>query len=834
MVTAANIILTKSIEAVNKLFFSDNMIENFSEKQLLLSEDELKNSIIFGPGNPSKGLLNFEFSFGQVSETHVTVEFIETSELLEFILMANDPMARLLSYKISQDINQGIPASSTGNTITRGSIYDRDTNLEDIDEQLKSSTTYYIAYGTSDNIKDWAGPYSMTIMKASLKNTEDNVRTVEATFIPILETHRSWSSTFSKLVGYSKIVRDFNSSISRGSFISCKSKPVPILDSQIRDKIPSEIDKLIRDVLINYLKSLRKSNSNVLVCLPNSIANAKDNKSTEERLQSLGIKISPTGKPMKKSALGSLLSVAADLAKSTTPFGSRFNAKEIRSFDVLQENSDTSNYSKPKGKQQEQGYEAFMEARAETSEDSNNKYPLIDPIHSFCGKITNMGTYDGAQNFIMFEETNISILKLWKEYKLIDDETKPVLIFGDESSIANILYLNSSDISNEETENIVNFYFELDGVTEALTRHIPEYIPAYTYKFYTEDFTDKILKVREEPSIFSNTEFDSSVIDLANKVGIEEQYGVLQRIEGSKTVFRHNISNPNVLELKYNNEIYLAALYNLKVFPKLPIDSINSTRSSITRDYLLKTLGKNFFNQNITDPLYNDKSLNPNTYAIGLSNQPELLRKIFTNSKLIDVVLSNKQFAEEVTDINILAYIATIRDIDIRNSNEQDYEEQGTVLIDNAYRYDSVYKAMYDNFSQNMVSVSIKTLPYFTNHTFIGKECSLIGLDNGLVGSEYYKKLSPYSGKYQIIGWTNTISYDGAFSTFNLNRKSLDGNKKSELTNSLVKTTILKYLLEEKVRIEKQITRTGFYVGNGQMYNIYDRLRYIENTISKL
>ena len=94
-VFTANVYITKSRAAIDKLFFGDSQLTSIHERTLLLSDSELAQSFLYSP-NKNDGLLRFEFNFGGPGKTSVKCTFVETSQLLELLLIGNDPMAEVL------------------------------------------------------------------------------------------------------------------------------------------------------------------------------------------------------------------------------------------------------------------------------------------------------------------------------------------------------------------------------------------------------------------------------------------------------------------------------------------------------------------------------------------------------------------------------------------------------------------------------------------------------------------------------------------------------------------------------------------------------------------
>lgn len=857
MVQVANIIITKSLDVVNKLFFSEiSQITSLSENTLALTEEELSESLIFGPGSPSKGLLSFKYSYGKAGENSVRVSFIETEELAEFLLLANDPMARLLESKISKnpELADAIEEAILNEKLTTSN----NTSYADSEDILRNADKYYFAFGTSDDLREWAGPYSMSMLKATLKNTEDNVRSIEAVFVPNPNSHKAWSKHFEKLYGYSDIVNDYNDAVSRGSYVAAEGSIR--MERDINSLDSGALNILVRDVVREYLYNACET-KNVIVSFPNDVAyyQNEDNKikyaldDGNRTYTAAGVASRIANNESLVRALGMQVSPFIDKDSGILAPNTGATATKYKKTSSIQA---TSEYTVKNLNIKE--YDISLSMREPVGKSGRPKTPLLKPLYTFCAGVGAVSKDSLTQDFTLFEETDMRILKLWKKYGLIPDASKPALLFGDKESINRLLYLSwynqkDKDLQPKSISLLNRDYLFSSGSNRARINRLvrqdeknasfifeAEKANNSEYRSYAEDFiNDMSLDLKSDSIYFGNNEFSTGVTDLAESLRIKD-------LAKSDLIFRHNISLPNVLSLSYSVDSYYAALTSLNVFPKIPLDNINSTTRSAAKNILLKNLDYNFFWKFI-DTIDPTSELSDSEFVIKMSSDTNIQKAILMSPSVIAAVTENSEFRDSVTDINIVAYVAFIRNIE-RTKRRGSLEQLGTTIISDTEKQNKVYEAIYDKLKGLMMTASIKTLPYFDKNLYMSKSCSLVGVNNSLIGAERNKRLAPYTGEYEVIGWTHVIEFDSIYSKFELVRSGSDG-KTSDLTGESVKSRIITYLLAEKAELNKRGPKkgsleeeyglieylTGFFGDStGDLSDDQRRLKEIDSILEKL
>ena len=279
----ANVFITKSLPAIEQMHFSDHKIKTFSQRIKTLSESDLEQSFMASPLK-NDGLMYFEYGFAKNSNKgkhYVTMRLLETSKFLEMFLLENDPLARMLSklddtrdkHRATEEDLQGrkyqhVQLSDSKGTLRRK--LDPPTSLDSTEnpiKKLKHSNRYYFSFGTSDLIEDWTGPIAMQLASVQLKNETNNERVIEVTFVPDLDTFRSWSGKFQEIVGYKSNLTSLSQyQVPKNAQISIAKE---VIDNPIGRVF--NLDYRIRNLLKKYIGSFTEMAGNAVVVLPDSM-----------------------------------------------------------------------------------------------------------------------------------------------------------------------------------------------------------------------------------------------------------------------------------------------------------------------------------------------------------------------------------------------------------------------------------------------------------------------------------------------------------------------------------------------------------------------------------
>lgn len=330
-VFTANVFITKSRQAMEQLFFGKNKVTSFKKRLEYLSDKEMDLSFIASPDR-NEGILRFEYSFGMGggdNNSKVLLSMVETSKLLEFVLLDNDPMAKKLSHALemrkdysssqgytSVDRN-GIPVVvAEGKPMftkedAEGSIFDNKSKEETLESYLSDldlTNKYYFAFGAGDDIDNWDGPHAMTLNAATLRNTEGNVRTVDVSFVPNPEVLKVWDRNFEKEMGYGNTVKKFSQVLESKSFHQVIGRfEQKFYKSQSTydgargglawREYTTNLNSASRVLLRNFIGGVTRHKGNVVVAFPHKLREIKLISDTlpagniNSRVGSLGIEV---------------------------------------------------------------------------------------------------------------------------------------------------------------------------------------------------------------------------------------------------------------------------------------------------------------------------------------------------------------------------------------------------------------------------------------------------------------------------------------------------------------------------------------------------------------
>ena len=880
-VLTGNIFLTKSRQAIDRLFFSQNLSTSYKEKRLGLTDEQLADSFIVSPST-NEGLIRFEFSMAYMGKTYATLELVETSQLLELFVMGNDPMANLLSSKLDSELEDILAATES----PVEDELDGRSRLAVATSKLASSKEFYLAFGTGDDIREWAGPYKVSLAAATLSNTSDNVRVITAQFVPNINSHKVWSKRFNEEYGYASVVDNYNEMLSRSDYVTAEGSV--IVNGNDRDVNDPDLNIRVRNVVKNYLSNVTK-NDNVVVSLSNDFkipakyiqaheeyvkkdkvtSNMKVIRSPvfETALNLMGIKVA---RPMfkgfgdislkpKAATLSSLFAELAlveeaqrvaenvpfsDILKEAKPLPRSITSRsgsEVysvnrdylisrilvvggiklgdtvsgRTFkDIYLENEASLRRTAAAQKSEEDrlvavanvihpdttgknaldriaedSYELIMGIRLPVGETSDDKTPLLRPLYTFCAGLREVYSAGNGNRFTLYEETNLKILKLWKKYKIISDENKPAVVFGDRDAIHNILYLKwyNPSIKDVARENVKSS--EGNNRDFLFRKHI---FGKYRYIDYATDFVEAF---NLKSPITANSTFQDSnppvnSIDVVSRLELEDLYK-------TDLLFKHNIARPNILDLKYTVDTAIVSLLSLNVDPKVIGSKLNSIAFPLTRDVILALLDLDFIKEieaMVENSMEEGRNRSPFEFLTALANNTAIQKYIAESLK--DQVGEGSPLAD-LTPLDISSFISFIRFIDGKQ------ERPSTAILTNPEKYTQVYASIYSTLKTLAVKVSITTLPLFSSRLHLNKECSLVGLNSHILGTRPRSDLAPYTGIFVIRGFTHVIEPENLYSKFDLVRSSFkDGGK--ELTIPTIREVVEEH---KKVEVRKDFAR---------------------------
>ena len=807
-VFTANVYITKSRAAIDKIFFGASQLTSLHERTMLLSEEELAQSFLYSP-NKNDGLLRFEWVFGGAKKTSVNCTFVETSQLLELLLMGNDPMADVLRAKLNSLEDSG--GSKAKDEFIK-SINDKDAafgnkedrTVDDITKDIKSTSKFYFAFGVGEDLSKWSGPHVMHLHRAVLTNDENNVRKVEAQWVPTPGGHKIWSSKFVEELGFGGAVDSFNQIASRDSFVQMYASNSVYLEDE--DYKSPNLNKRLRDLVGDWIRG-STANQNVVIAFPNDIPKVTQGftdvrgkgritkgggqvqgsitrvNKLEELLLKFGIDTLKiwhpgidkgfTGKKVLEdrpalAAYSQSLAVSGSKSPKLTYTDKSLSLLRTKVISADTKGEQTSKSNSHAGFNLQMGL--YLEVGSNVPVTSvEGKYPILSPLYKFVDGLREV-LPDSVEDFTFFEETDMRILKLWKKYGLISDSSKPAFVFGDKVEIKNMLYLDAA-----YTQGITSDYLFEDGFGWAdplFTSSKPT-----NYKKYIEEFRDLLLT----DAHIRGSSFEEDVF--AVDEGLDSLIGPTKSnlMDGTDLVFRHNMSNPNVRELSYSFDNYYGTLKGLDIHPDISKNFINSTSRPLLKELVFSILDKEIVGSIISQveklPLVDgDEAFKLALASDVISDQ----LSDFAANKLADDPTSK---IGELRLVDLIGYILYIRNLD------REAKGEGVRVVTKPERHAAAYLATYNDLKQKMVNIDLKTLPVFSKTFYMNKSVSLVGFSNSPMGINSRRGLAPYTGKYKIVQHSHVIEQGDIYSTFKLIRQG--ANNQLEGSNDKLKTSVI-------------------------------------------
>tara|TARA_Y100001973_G_C5207894_1_gene343002 strand:+ start:4666 stop:7395 length:2730 start_codon:yes stop_codon:yes gene_type:complete len=391
--------------------------------------------------------------------------------------------------------------------------------------------------------------------------------------------------------------------------------------------------------------------------------------------------------------------------------------------------------------------------KAEDTSDSLNT--LMAPLYTFYRGVRQRRSKN--IQFTMFEETDSHILKFLKESNVIEDETKPVIVFGEKEIIKNLMYPAqeyATVAAAHENNEFKDFQGSAAGsevgfestFTYNPTGRLGDW-PRYSKKFVNHFYNS----VRGRTSSFGEAiDFGPFTKSLKDKV------------KGSDLVFMHNVKNTNVLDVRFENVGYYASLLSLAAESKLLSVANNKATSEIISDNRLglseiaeyvskktKDIPKDDIKLNVLEMLKKDKGLKRLVF----------LKDDLKNTKVVDF-------------LDVITFLVT----------GDALPSPGPVVKVRPGERHKVYADVLEDISKYTINADVRTVPFFNQPKLFGRECFLFGLSNKVVGSilDKTKTYAPFTGRYLVVGTRHYMSSNDAFSSFKLLRIDAVGNPTQE------------------------------------------------------
>lgn len=751
-VFTGNVFITTSKQAMEKVFFSKNILSNYKDNLLTLTEEELKNTYIVSPLKNSN-LIEFDFSLGQMESNSqfLSLRFLETDSIFELFFVNKSLNSSLLSRVFSElQSSQLLSAKEKRNLESK--IFDSNFNLI-------NDRSIYFSFGIGDSLNNWSGPFTLTLSESKLLTTAEGVKEVLLIFRGNPDQFQSNRIEDEMHRGLDTAVNKYNRILSNRNLIKAES----LVEFEL-SQFPGREHRTISDLISTYISRVSQ-NYNVIVMLPDM---GKIIQKQLDNIEGRRIKAELPPKtfnnfnllsPLQRNEIVRNLTEKDFWEKKKNDYKSIIEKLNI-TFTILTEGRIAVPLSLDEGHETAKPTYSYRVGLSIGSDNIDNDEEILPdyyyPIVQFIAGLRPYARYATNQNasdIEFYEETDSRILKLWKTYKFIQDDSKPAILLGSQNLIRNILYL--SNVRNlQDALEVKN----LAGVHQSD-------LDLYYNKSYRFDFFNIFLKVP------INSSFGEDAL-IKDELAIDENTKSLIEL-GNMPVFRYNIRNSNVLGIDVTyNESYIGA-YNLAFKKKALLPFINSGLDNIAVEAkeiipystvakveeLLQGKDLSSFDKILTEiiKLYSEENLIKN---------PDLLTNL--NTEKISLTLNKDQFVIYLSVLINSNFLA----------NDKPYIEMSKE--DNEAYLEKEILQQLDKLARQ---VKIRTVPFFklAGSRILGKSCLLLSQHNSVIGFENVKKVAVYSGLYTIIGFRHYISTDEMYSEFNLVRDPND----TQLTNIL-------------------------------------------------
>jgi len=451
-----------------------------------LTKEQQSNSIIVGPGK-NTNLISFTYSFGSAAGSDqklLTLRFSETGNSFE---------------KHYLDANL------------------EEVTLEDIINKGNFTKKVYLIFGVGNSLKSWAGPFTLSLISTNYTIGESGRRDITLRFCPVTGpltrnrfSDKDIQSRFNRI---NRTQRNVQPRLAQSDEINLEYS-----DRLNGDKIDDRLVKVVK----SYFEKIVEG-SDVLVVLPKVGNNLVAHYSPIDVIQNSNFQ-----KFFGEIGLLARMDSPDPTPGPNTPY-------VIKKYNPGPGDVDDIKLS--------------IKMDAPPASDPNPTPDYFQPISKINSKIVNVLGQSGLQFRPYFIcEDNIAILDLWKKYFGIKDSSTSVLVYGDESLISTLLYLE-----NVESKQSLTIQYP--------TKVTPnEESKRYENQGYRSDYATNIIK--------NKSSFHSDVADQLSLDTPDDDHTTI-------VDFRYNINDPNVLSLNTESLPGYMSLFKETYAQKAVLQAIN-------------------------------------------------------------------------------------------------------------------------------------------------------------------------------------------------------------------------------------------------------------------
>lgn len=745
-----NIIVTRSYELVKTLSNANNI-----EQLKYQLEDPSIDSQTITSFKSNKYIYSLEHEFNynaDKGQPKIELLISDPDGSFEDSLLNESALQSEITKKIAELTRKSISVSSLTSEI-----------LPLINDPIK----VYIAYGIGEDLQNWSDPIVAILVAVNLQVAINGIRTYKYTFVPsvnnlfnppLLSDNESSNSIKDVVFG-------------AGTSLVSVEREIAYTEAAVRDNLTNNIEDLIKKYIS---KVTRVDYNNVIFLCP------------KLRLDYPKDALRPTGSIFSPKTLATP-NVIDNILKT---YKEQFNIDCVKIFeDKLPETIKTydgievlkyigrkvKNYAsdflfETDSNSVCRGVKLILSTESDSARESiESQSPQVPDLwapinHIELGINTVAGIRGGIPvNFEVIVESSLSVLSVFKKYKLISSDKEPCVIVGDRQMIRDFIYYNSTPSNTRKNESLYR---------------VDENLKIYPY---ITDNANYSLQIKKATFKNTNSSFNekSYVDELALKIGEEE--GITTKDLGV-VVFTNNVKNANILSLNVensNNYMTFMAMGVKDNKEKLLIEALR-------KEYLDKTL--NDYNLSVdiitkiledskksTDNILRARDKTGNT--VQLYQEKDKVLELFNELLLVNI---RREFLGRVSSGDRIVIpneseISRISDIITNLNNIQIVDGELEIIpsVNNASS-ESIKQKIYNYIWKYSFKITLKTLPFYhlSNASVITQASIIYSNKLNVMGVDKpdIVERDPFTGVYLILGFKHTLNSRDAYSEFTLLR----------------------------------------------------------------
>ena len=786
-----NVIITKKFDTMKRIFFGPKSLGESRATSLnnVLEEVKGNDALICAPGN-NNTLLELDLNYPQKSDAYLNAKFVETKEILEYFAIDMGPLDLQFNRAMSLLEKANIPLGESADRLNR----------------------YYIAFGTGDDLSQWAGPFECGLGAAEM-TLDNNVKSLQLGFVMgELGSIKSYTSKLYGNLGFHD--EKLNPALPKGTTVRAEGSvhlnhgldpllgPLEMIGqgrSSRRKRCllpPRGWNSYLRMLLRSYLARIYGDFTRIMVLLPDDfdpIFNADLVGSTsidffrnyQGKLREFGVKLkvrkpkNATGERAKSVSFKKTLGQGDDVQKVGPEFNvSEQDLSQIASrmgqfkFDLENYYDDYADFQgNPAAlKEKASAYrdlldrdflltDCFIEMESIFNVDPNLKTPqeLLDPLFEFVGALRR---YQGKYtNYALYELNDAEINNLINEatprgkYPSFTSR----IVFGDIDLIKKLIYLSDNGNTPVDQNNYGMTFAEI-------------YLDQIDWESYQENFKNTILD-REK---IQNSSFKE-------KIDFGPFTPEFKEIKDVKDIiFLHGVTNSNVQSISFTNEPMQGAIldFNLRARRRTPFLNVAQRQAVINDTFKVKDVidyleDKRLFTENLTET-----KINLVEFLRNLSKEEEeelgKLEDQSSSRQISQGRAGTKEDLETYVDL-IIGYKQTLDLVgeDFQSSLVADVPYENDSTTDNN-RILKTYADLMEQAARNTAKIEIRTLPFFNQKYYMEKQCYFFSMYNNIsrsINNKTSKIPTMFlNGAYKILSARHFMSGDDAFSEFTLTK----------------------------------------------------------------